>query len=433
MANAVRSSLWNPCIYKILPDTPEAADWPAEKVVAEVKRVNPALWASMCRGTDISPSTGPARERAPPSGLEDPLRASTTGSSRSRVILAVSTVSTALAASAGAAAYVGRKRQRGASPPPASLDRTLASRNGAFTSWWTAASYDVFSALGFDRLKTDQIHATTMTPISDRFKALHAERIKNGALRGKWGDATSMLLASYLPHSAGVRLSPYVDNEDLLSVTHNNLATDWAIGTLFKLICAASRSIGGAMTCVSPLLVPALLLANTTSAVPPARAAALQKASDITGVYIDHNGKGPSELWAPVHVPGHYITLVHVPAEKKLLVLDPLGRTRAMTRTTIANAFSNWLVSSLGRERPTIHYIAAPTQTDATSCGPFICAYILYALLHDGRPPPASAWSGANANVLRSVAATILHTGKVPLPNGGAFDAAVAGGLTMAA
>jgi hypothetical protein len=54
-------------------------------------------------------------------------------------------------------------------------------------------------------------------------------------------------------------------------------------------------------------------------------------------------------------------------------------------------------------------------------------AYILYALLHDGRPPPAKAWSGSNANVIRSLVADILFTGKIPLPNGNVFDCAGAG------
>jgi hypothetical protein len=222
-----------------------------------------------------------------------------------------------------------------------------------------------------------------------------------------------------------------VANEDLLSVILNNLATNWAVGTFFNLICAASRFSGGAMTCVSPLLLPAILSANSSSS-SDERFGALQMLTGITDLYIDKNGKGPSELWAPVTLPGHFIALVHLPTEKKLLVIDPLGRSQAATRTVLANAFADWLVESLDRERPTIHYIDAPTQTDATSCGLFCCAYILYALLHGGRPPPASAWSGANANVLRSIAATILHTGKVPLPNSNIFDAAGAGLAALA-
>jgi hypothetical protein len=267
-----------------------------------------------------------------------------------------------------------------------------------------------------------------MSPIYANFKARHGQLIKSGAIRGTWGDVRSTDVARY-PQAppTGARLSPYVANEDLLSVSLNNLATDWAVGTFFNLICAASRSIAGAMTCVSPLLLPAILVANSSSSSATERFGALQLLTGITNLYLDKNGKGPSELWAPVPLPGHYITLVHLTTEKKLLVIDPLGRSQAATRTSLANAFVDWLVESLDRERPTIHYIDAPTQTDATSCGPFCCAYILYALLHGGRPPPASAWSGANANVLRSIAATILHTGKVPLPSGDIFDAAGAG------
>lgn len=168
--------------------------------------------------------------------------------------------------------------------------------------------------------------------------------------------------------------------------------------------------------------------ANTTSpALSDERLAALNKVTSWTDVYITEFGAEQVPLFVPVILPGHFILLIYLPADKLVLVCDPLGKRAGETRRKEVDAFVKWLMSALGRVRPTVQYLDVPRQTDATSCGPFCMAYMLYALLHNNRPPPATAWSGNNANVIRSVVANILLTGKVPLPGGGVFDCAGAG------
>ena len=61
-----------------------------------------------------------------------------------------------------------------------------------------------------------------------------------------WGSDGSFELSNFDRNPASVgRLSPYVAAEDLLSVCGNNWATDWAVGTFFLMICAASRVAAG--------------------------------------------------------------------------------------------------------------------------------------------------------------------------------------------
>jgi hypothetical protein len=308
----------------------------------------------------------------------------------------------------------------------------LASSKGLFSAWWTAASYNIFKTLGFDMARADSIHSTTLNKISAQFKQRHAALAAAGRVKGKWGEDGSFQLSNFdrnpdLPPT----LSKYVADEDLLSVCSNNWATDWAVGTFFLMICAASRSVSvgaTAMVCLLPSFVPLLLAANTTAAsLADKRHAALLNITGVTNEYIRVNGATQIPLWVPVMLPGHFILLIHLPAEQVLLVCDPLGKAAGETRRAQVNAFVNWLTNSLGRVRPAVKYLSLPKQTDSTSCGPFCMAYILYALLHNGRPPPADDWSGANANVIRSIVADILLSGKVPLPGGGVYDCAGAG------
>lgn len=44
-------------------------------------------------------------------------------------------------------------------------------------------------------------------------------------------------------------------------------------------------------------------------------------------------------LWVPVTLPGHFILFVYLPADKKLLICDPLGRDAALKRTREVNVF----------------------------------------------------------------------------------------------
>lgn len=182
------------------------------------------------------------------------------------------------------------------------------------------------------------------------------------------------------------------------------------------------------MQTLTPTLVRSLLATKTTAAsLADTRTASLQFIADLTEDFKSVPGYKNFPLWVPVTLPGHFILFVYLPADKKLLICDPLGRDAALTRTREVNVFVDWLKVTLSCDHPTVEYLHVPKQTDSTSCGPFCMAYILYALLHDGRPPPAKAWSGSNANVIRSLVADILFTGKIPLPNGNVFDCAGAG------
>ena len=416
----MRSSLWNPYIYKILPDIPEAADWPAEAVVEELER-RKAVLAAQRRGTDTSPPTNPAASTHSPRPEEHLPRFTR---SRASIFAAASSAVTAVRS--------GSKRKRRSASEPASprrLDRALTSSKGTFGSWWNETSYRILAALGFDRARADSIHATILAKISNYFKKLYEVKAKAGEVQGTWGSDGSFELSAFdrNPDSVG-KLSNYVAAEDMLSVCGNNWATDWAVGTFFLMVSAASRHLGKVLHTMTPTLVPALLRANTTAAsLADERLRSKQYVTDYTAKFKAMPNYKHVPLWLPIMLPDHFILFVFLPAENKLLVCDPLGRDRALTRSREVNVFLQWLMTTVGCDRPAVDYLNVPRQSDSTSCGPFCMAYILYALLHDGRPPPASAWSGDNANVIRALVADILLTGKIPLPSGGVFDCAGAG------
>ena len=443
MPNAVRSALWTNFIYKKLPDIPEAAEWPAEDVVEELRR-RASVSAAPRRGNVTEASSNPSkRAQVHPDAAPLPFArpSLTTGSVFVAAVASTAVASTVTTASA--IASVGDKRRtrsterrsRSASPTPTGgLNRTIASRAGVFTAWWNTSSYTVLSSLGFNKAGADDLHKTTMITLNKRFRKRYARLIENGKTEGTWGGKGSVVeLSTYASSSssaAALHASRYVMDEDLLSVCHNNLATDWAVLTFFRMICFASRTVTGpSWACVPPQLVSSVIMANnTTPGMESARDTAKEFVSGITTEYIAAKGVSNVPLWVPITLPGHFIVFLYLPVEKLLLVCDPLGAAYAKKRTADIAAFVAWLRDSLGRNHAlTVKFCDVPKQTDATSCGPFCMAYILYALLHGGRPPPSTAWSGANANCIRAAVASILLTGKVPLAGGGSIDVAGAG------
>lgn len=398
---------------------PWAAEWPAEDVVQELRRRDAAISAAQRRGTDTEASSNPIkRPRVDPDADRSAGASATT---RSAFALAMATI-------ALDSADDKRRTHSAASPVhKEGLNRTLASRSGAFTAWWNTTSYTILSALGFNKAGADDIHRASMSKINDRFKTLHAGLVQKGKITGTWGDKNSFQSINY--GHTGAYLSPYVKDEDLLSVCHNNLATDWAVYTFFRMICFASRTASGSpasgWACVSPQLVPSLIMANNTNpTMTHERDTAREFASGITNEYVNEYGASNLPLWVPITLPGHFILFLYLPDEKMLLVCDPLGTAFAKKRSAEIAAFVAWLKVS---HPLTVKFCDVPKQTDATSCGPFCMAYILYALLHGGLPPPSTAWSGANTNCIRAAVATILLTGKVPRPDGGKIDVAGAG------
>lgn len=164
MPNAVRSALWTNFIYKKLPDIPEAAEWPAEDVVEELRR-RASVSAAPRRSNVTEASSNPSkRAQVHPDAVPSARPSLTRGS-----VLVAAVASTVTIASA--IASVGDKRRtrsterrsRSASPTPTGgLNRTIASRAGVFTAWWNTASYTVLSSLGFNKAGADDLHKTAI-------------------------------------------------------------------------------------------------------------------------------------------------------------------------------------------------------------------------------------------------------------------------------
>lgn len=131
-----------------------------------------------------------------------------------------------------------------------------------------------------------------------------------------------------------------------------------------------------------------------------------------------------------VHLPHHWILLMtsppvpDAPPETPVIlrILDPLGASRARSRSAIAATHTAWLTNEFtaaGRPSPpfTVNYNPAdlPCQDDGASCGCFTGAYPYFWCVHR-RLPTTSDFSGADHVALRLAQLDALVTGALRVP-----------------